>query len=76
MQPFPSEIHTINAASPKTWGLPVLAMACCIAWLNISGVMTLPPDDGAAADDVLEPVAWGGAENNPDDSKTPHLQNS
>lgn len=51
----------------------MLAMACCTAWLNISGVMTLPPEDGAAAEAVLEPVAWGGAENNPDDSNTPYL---
>jgi hypothetical protein len=76
MQPFPSEIHTSTAASPETLGIPVLAMACCIAWLNISGVMTLPPDDGAAGEDVLELVACGGAENNPDDSNTPYLQNS
>jgi len=74
MQPFLTEIRTITAASPATRGLPVLAMACCTAWLNISGVMTLPPDDGADAEVVLEPEGWGGAENNPDDSNTPHLQ--
>jgi len=49
-------------------------MACCTAWLNISGVMTLAPDDGADAEVVLEPEGWGGAENKPDDSNTPHLQ--
>jgi hypothetical protein len=49
-------------------------MACCTAWLNISGVMTLAPVDGADAEVVLEPEGWGGAENNPDDSNTPHLQ--
>lgn len=50
-------------------------MACCTAWLNISGVMTLPPDDGAAAEVVVEPVGWGGVENNPDDRNTPYLHN-
>jgi hypothetical protein len=75
MQPFLTKIRTITAASPETRGLPVLAMACCTAWLNISGVMTLPPDDGADAEVVLEPVGWGGVENNPDNSNNPYLQN-
>jgi hypothetical protein len=72
------EIHTVMAASPDTWDPPVfgptLAMACCIAWLNISGVMRLPPDEGPAAKDVLELVARGEAGNKPDDNIL-YLQN-
>jgi hypothetical protein len=75
---FATNIHTVIAASPDAWDPPVfgptLAMACCIAWLNISGVIRLPPVEGPAAEDVLEPVARGEAGNKPDD-KTLYLQN-
>jgi hypothetical protein len=64
------EIHTVTAAFPDAWDPPVfgptLAMACCIAWLNISVVMRLPPDEGPAAEDVPEPVERLDVGNNPD----------
>jgi hypothetical protein len=50
-------------------------MACCIAWLNISVVMRLPPDEGPAAKDVPEPVERLEAGNNPDDSNSLYLSN-
>jgi hypothetical protein len=50
-------------------------MACCIAWLNISVVMRLPPEEGPAAKDVPEPVARVEAGNNPDDSNSLYLSN-
>jgi hypothetical protein len=79
MQNFTGEIHTVIAASADTWEPPVfgptLAIACSIAWLNISGVMRLPPDEGPAGKDVLEPVARDEAGNTPDDNNSPYLQN-
>jgi hypothetical protein len=50
-------------------------MACCIAWLNISVVMRLPPDEGPAAKDVPEPVLRVETGNNPDNSNSLYLTN-
>lgn len=51
-------------------------MACCIAWLNISVVMRLPPDEGPAAKDVPEPEVRVETGNNPDNSNSLYLTNA